>query len=751
MASRCQLCANLTITHLIELAQKEFKARIFPKEAYYKHHKSFDDLERSAEAGCDLCQLIYECFSGTPQDDGAGFMWPTKWKGRDLDVEESMCAAVKELDASDVKIAVDSSHAWTNDRFEDVRVFDMLIVQVGRSYLSTIDSDNESETETESFPELLLTFGIRDKEPVRHVSSVQVGRRREDPNLASPANYALARSWLETCRASHLKCLSNKPPELPTRVVDVGLSENYTPRLVLSQGRRSDYTALSHCWGGKIDVVLSSKTLRPFQEAGLPLADLAANFRDAIAISRELGIRYLWIDSLCIVQDSTEDWEQESRKMGRVYGDATLTISAIAASSSDIGLLVSGSASQLPASEFPAPIPLRIFPDRATAGEVLVERADVEEESLSRLVANGPLSVRGWTLQEAILSPRILYYGARQIYWECPSLYASADGLCLGYKAPEGSYPVLSSVLYMDRLLTSRPTSDRNALLTEYYTLTEEYSHRKLTFGSDKFPAFSGLARRLSPALGEYLAGIWAEDVMRGLLWRPEMGFCSHSNAQLGFRAPSWSWAVTDDRIIFQYKGDALAPSRLAQMKLLDWDIGPCDGGDPFGRLESGHLVVKGLTTPLIRSKQSVPRHVKPDGNIWFDNPESWQHNTPLPKRDGYATLICTTSDGGETIHMLSMQDSVPVSFDEKPEEEFHIDGGAFSETEYVLFLVHADDPEAEVGRQRAAKCLILRQVYCSDDDDGVEGTFERAGVALVSNPDERLLRGWEESVLKLV
>ncbi len=105
-----------------------------------------------------------------------------------------------------------------------------------------------------------------------------------------------------------------------------------------SRGLKAEYIALSHCWGGKISPLLTTETLEPFQNR-LSYAALPANFRDAIVITRELGIRYLWIDSLCILQDSKQDWQQESKMMAAIYRDSTLTISAMASSGSTQGIL----------------------------------------------------------------------------------------------------------------------------------------------------------------------------------------------------------------------------------------------------------------------------------------------------------------------------------------------------------------------------------------------------------------------------
>jgi Heterokaryon incompatibility protein (HET) len=120
---------------------------------------------------------------------------------------------------------------------------------------------------------------------------------------------------------------------LPTRVIDVGLPEASTePRLIISNGRDGAYITLSHCWGvpdpSKPPLLTTAANLSAMIKE-IPLESMPLNYRDAVVTTRKLSFRYLWIDSLCIIQDSVEDWEAESAKMGEVYQNAQLTIAAL--------------------------------------------------------------------------------------------------------------------------------------------------------------------------------------------------------------------------------------------------------------------------------------------------------------------------------------------------------------------------------------------------------------------------------------
>jgi hypothetical protein len=157
----------------------------------------------------------------------------------------------------------------------------------------------------------------------------------------------------------------------------------------------SSMLALSHCWGGPISPMLTSNTLALFENL-LPYSDLPANFQDAITITRRLGIQYLWIDSLCIVQDSKQDWEEQSKKMGSIYRDSTITISALASEGSKTGILTSKDKSCSPRTDPVATTMSVTVNESILSGVVQIERLDPDEETLNHLETSGPLAQRGW-------------------------------------------------------------------------------------------------------------------------------------------------------------------------------------------------------------------------------------------------------------------------------------------------------------------------------------------------------------------
>lgn len=215
------------------------------------------------------------------------------------------------------------------------------------------------------------------------------------------------------CDEKH-KCMAvqeplQPPSKLPTRVIDVGGDDGDPIRLVETSqdpavtGR---YVALSHRWGDLsqdqrfctyADNIAQRKERIEYDE-------LPASFRDAVRVARALGVRFLWIDSLCIIQEDPEDWAAEAGRMEQVFSHAYCTIAASSAESSLAGFL--GGRRPRDAIMLPTPEGSPLY-----LGEDIDDfRADVE---------NSVLSSRGWVLQERALSRRTIYFTSTQVYWEC--------------------------------------------------------------------------------------------------------------------------------------------------------------------------------------------------------------------------------------------------------------------------------------------------------------------------------------------
>ena len=334
----------------------------------------------------------------------------------------------------------------------------------------------------------------------------------------------------------HDECPNSISP-LPTRVVNVG-NENHDPFLHLSEGELGSWLSLSHCWGEKQTFITTLNTLASHCST-LPLADLPETFRDAIMITRRLGYQYLWIDSLCIIQDSHEDWEAEARKMASIYLNAVVTISADASENDLEGIFKGARKLRNKSDSFILPCHSL---KRGLAGKVYVDCRNAKPKH--DILEVMPLQKRAWVLQEKALSVRKLRYLGTGLEWECQKMASKEitpwlqQGNLLSkelHNIPKTSLPPRMDINNPD------PWHSDAGSLAWWYLQVNDYMKRQLTFKKDHFPAISGLAREFAKRTGyTYVAGIWVEDFQRGLLWR--------GAASTGYSpfAPSWSWACAD-------------------------------------------------------------------------------------------------------------------------------------------------------------------------------------------------------------
>lgn len=217
--------------------------------------------------------------------------------------------------------------------------------------------------------------------------------------------------WLRTCLETHDGCPKQVSPLL-SRVVDVG-SDTRDPFLYISNGEYGSWLALSHCWGPKPILRTTFDTLCPFSQR-IPIKDLPQTFTDAIKITRQLGYQYIWIDSLCIIQDSREDWEAESKKMAMIYQNATASISADAAAGDHEGIFKGVKSRRHTFKLIALPCGSQ---KRGLSGIIFVSIPQGRHDF--KLM---PLQTRAWVLQEKALSVRMLHYQHTGLDWRCQTV-----------------------------------------------------------------------------------------------------------------------------------------------------------------------------------------------------------------------------------------------------------------------------------------------------------------------------------------
>jgi len=312
-------------------------------------------------------------------------------------------------------------------------------------------------------------------------------------------------------------------------------------------------------------------------------------FAEAIQVTRAIGIRYLWIDCLCIIQDSVEDWQKESSLMGHVYEHAWCNIAATKATNSSGGLFSERDPSTV------RPVAVEAHWHSHAPTKYYCWDPDLWTGNLDDSV----LLHRGWVTQERILAPRVLHFVEGQIFWECCSLRA-CETYPLGIPNNTSFKPSLDTRALTTDLIPFRTPALQRYRLWQMYV--EIYTTCNLTKPTkDKFLAISGLARRIGPP-EDYLAGLWKPILLRQLRWQTG----DNCTRPAEWRAPSWSWASLDGPIYPETpaEADIKATTRIV-FDILDIDVMHATP-DPFGSVIYGALQLKAslLRTVVYKSDE---------------------------------------------------------------------------------------------------------------------------------------------------
>lgn len=403
---------------------------------------------------------------------------------------------------------------------------------------------------------------------------------------------------LDECMSSHLACSSNPTTTLPSRILGVGGSSEGSVRLQETDGEPGRYLCLSHRWGTQAFLCTTTSNFATHKD-GISLDDLPITFREAVDFTRKLGLRYIWIDSLCIVQDDVEDWRVQSSKMADIYANAYLTISAAHADGPRAGLF-SALKPDMRAHRLSGP---SLTMNDGRKPGIYARRAisHVDMQYIGSLAASSPstkdlpLLQRAWSFQERFLSQRVLYFTSSELAWECSGKTACQ---CRGEQnAPFSTLNIGSKVLnqrkcyYTSSLAAAFDSKGKEEVARRWLSLVADYSRLEMTFERDIFPALSGLAKVFGAFLDtRYVSGLWKDFLLPGLLWRPvDGGRKQWGSRPLQWRAPSWSWGSANVAISFASVPDLLHACEIAS---IDCHL---RGPDPTGEVTAGEIVARGL------------------------------------------------------------------------------------------------------------------------------------------------------------
>ncbi|CAI6088594.1 unnamed protein product [Clonostachys chloroleuca] len=487
--------------------------------------------------------------------------------------------------------------------------------------------------------------------------------------LHASSTVAFVSRWLECCE-SHNTCPQRRESKsfVPTRLIDVGSPGSMDISLHITDGSLDPngdtrYMTLSHCWGSLKIKTLQTRSLEAMKQ-GIELSALPKTFQDAIQITRALGVRYIWIDSLCIIQDEPKDpnvisdWFKESARMGDIYANSYLNIAATAAKDGSEGLF------------FPRNV-ITAHPFLVQATWTGLEPGTyclVDDSMWSREVDEAPLNQRAWVFQERFLSTRNLSFGAKRLFWECGGMRA-CETFPGGLPGPIKSVEFkVSNTNELNKLFPvekkKKKKADKDAVdpaalkawllmvtgahanipqeggfageqqgvpnaYRQWTTVITHYSKGQLTKESDRLIALYGVAQWMREKLidDEYVAGLWKKHLLNHLLWMTYPNLKKQRPAD--YRAPSWSWASVIGKVSFRDILEAEDRDKIAQ--ILEVVVTTVDGKE--GQVSGGFIrimsqVLEGTWTRWGSAAPNISRSAKASvsqatlwDNEWTANP----------------------------------------------------------------------------------------------------------------------------------
>ena len=360
---------------------------------------------------------------------------------------------------------------------------------------------------------------------------------------------------MSDCSSNHAICSEQLSSTLPKRLLDI---HAHPIRLVetkdVPKNEISPYASLSHCWGTK---ELLKTTLETFLDhrKEVPWPQLSRTFQDAVQLTRELGLHYLWIDSLCIIQNDKKDWEEEAKNMGTIYENAEIVLSAARSKDGSDGLFTKRAPAFIVAEMTGSNGKKQTVYGAGEHREVKFVLSDGDEfvaivrdkphhaqwDDLDMIAQNSegnPLLDRAWAFQESLLAARIVHFAEHEMIFECKT-----GRRCECTVLDDSTSPMERNLKHQFAAITTQPDSKAKALRF-WHQVIETYNSRKLTFETDRMIALSSAAQRIQKIVGgSYAFGLFAKDIPRSLLWYAVNPGKRQMDTECANRIPTWSWA----------------------------------------------------------------------------------------------------------------------------------------------------------------------------------------------------------------
>jgi hypothetical protein len=441
-----------------------------------------------------------------------------------------------------------------------------------------------------------------------------IGTVSEVPNHSgSDESVDFVERCIKHCTTSgkHQFCKVSSNRILPTRLLDVQKDKPIRlckPSKSNVTTNEAHYLALSHCWGdGPLLTLTESNVAQMYDE--IEWDSLPALFQDSIRITRQLGLRFLWIDSLCIMQDSKPDWETESARMSSIYENAYLVCSPVESAHSNVKCLL------------PRPKKLRLSYHNTTGKEFKLYARKIQNhhpcpEQNSPANPIGPLIDRAWALQESVLATRILHFTSTELIFECRSAVSCE---C----RPSVSYKPTTPGLFAKSL----SCKSKSGLYSAWHQIVNQFVLRNISHLSDRLPAISGMAKKFEEvSKSKYLAGIWQDNLAFDMLWSsaPFLENPHVATRTSVYRAPSFSWASVETQVHYEKRDDEIEFSPLIKMIKAE---SISSGLNPLGEVTGGYIILHAQKviqgTLIAPSAYEFHYRLKICGHVIDVNPDS--------------------------------------------------------------------------------------------------------------------------------
>ncbi|KAI0147412.1 heterokaryon incompatibility protein-domain-containing protein [Xylariaceae sp. FL1272] len=596
----CQICASWA-------RENVFAESPFGPECWYPLHNNLVSFFESLTRKCPICNRIYHLLS----EEGK----------RHFELIHDCVAngILAEGRAESVVRLRPLFFGWGKDREL------ILNVEICQSYFESLHSVGDSEIPVDvkasiayMLDELrrynMVGSNIFMTSQLAITSQDAKWKRPSSLSTASEETMSVIERWIQECTTKHPQCINRRKKErwYPTRLLDVrgDLASPCIESCRLTCGNEiangEQYMTLSHRWGSYAIARLKTITIDEWR-ISLPLRLLSKTFQDFISLSRRMNIRYVWIDSLCIIQegDSGADWNEEAPTMADVYTNAFCNISA------DWGSEQNGLFFDRYPEDFDVPsLDFTIDGEGVESTEPMVIVDGPAAGFWNDQVTHSPLNKRAWVLQERLLSCRNVHFCPQEVLFECCETAACErypDGLPLPEFSGDAPLPKIfewSKENEYVNSLTERwkyagaRSETAHAIWADNVT---QYSSCQLTFGSDKLIAVAGLAKYFEAARNDiYVTGLWAKNIAAEMAWhrswvnprvhhfqRNVAVATQSSQGSATYRAPSFSWAAIDFPVT---AADSLARGILPHVRCIKYRSGLND---------TVHTVTQSIFGPL--------------------------------------------------------------------------------------------------------------------------------------------------------